>query len=502
MSSPTEPSAPDAPPTGSEPPGVPAPHRPVLERPHPLTPLVRGWIVLVAGIFGFSQNITDIMSGRSELPPWWVLVGLLLLVAVAAGLAGLASWWFTRFVIDDDEVRVETGWLQRRSRRVAFDRIQSVDVDQPLAARLLGLAELRIEAGAGESATRLRYLQRTRAYTLRDYLLQRAVGQRATVADVGQGPQAGALVDASAADRVLLAMSPARIVGAFLLSAELWWSVVLGVVVVGVGRGLGVEVISLAALFPLALGLVSAISRRLVHQYNFRLLRTPLGGLRVTAGLTRLGSQSLPLDRIQGVRISQSLLWRIPGWWQADIDMVGVSAGNEDGEDRRESTVLPAGTTGELGFVLAQVLPGIDLGAVQLHRVPARVRWIRWFDQQTLRWGATPQAAIADSGLLVRHGEIVPLHKFQSVRLTQGPLQRLLRVASVHLDTTPGPVHHVARHLPVEQARPYAEQLLAWGSAARRSGSGVRTPVGPSAGPPAGPRTRPPGTGDVDTRSR
>ena len=47
----------------------------------------------------------------------------------------------------------------------------------------------------------------------------------------------------------------------------------------------------------------------------------------------------------------------------------------------------------------------------------------------------------------------------------------LLGLASVHLDTTPGPVHHSAKHLPVETARPYAETLLGWGSDARRGGA-------------------------------
>ena len=340
--------------------------RPVLERPHPLTPLVRGWIVLAAALFGFSDSLADIITGRQDLPPWWVILGILLLISLAAGLAGLASWWFTRFVIDENEVRVETGWLQRRSRRVAFDRIQSVDVDQPLVARLLGLAELRIEAGAGEGSTRLRYLQRARAYTLRDYLLQRALGQQTTVASVGEAPRPGVLIDESAEDEVLLAMAPARIIGAFLLSGELWWSVLIGGAFLVSGAVFGLEAVSLAAMFPIAIGLFSVISRRLVQQYNFRLLRTPMGGLRVTAGLTRLSSQSLPMDRIQGVRVSQPLLWRIPGWWQVDIDMVGVSAGTEDGESRRESTVLPAGTGAEVAFVLGQVLPGIDLGAVPL----------------------------------------------------------------------------------------------------------------------------------------
>ena len=234
---------------------------PVLERPHPLTPLVRGWIVLVAGLFGFSQSITDVVTGQGELPPWWVIVGIILLVAVGAGLAGLMTWWFTRFVIDDNEVRVETGWLQRRSRRVAFDRIQSVDVDQPLVARLLGLAELRIEAGAGEGATRLQYLQRNRAYTLRDYLLRRAVGQRTTVATVGAGPLPGLMSDESVEDQVLLAMSPERIIGAFLLSAELWVSVGLGLAFLAVGAlPLAVEVGDVVGSFT-ADGILAALRR-------------------------------------------------------------------------------------------------------------------------------------------------------------------------------------------------------------------------------------------------
>ncbi|MEA5153692.1 PH domain-containing protein [Raineyella sp.] len=440
----------------------------MLERPHPLTPLVRGWIVLVAGVYAYFRDSFNGSSGGRGMPGW-VIGAIILAIALVAILVGWTTWWFTRFVIDEHEVRVETGWLRRRSRRVAFERIQSVDVDQPLVARLVGLAELRIEAGAGEAATRLRYLSRGRAYDLRDYLLRRAVGERTSVAAVGLQPRPGVLVDASAADQLLLTMEPGRIIGAFLLSSELWWSVGISAVIVAVGWVAGAGAFSLAALLPLAFGFFSMVSRRLNQQFNFQLLRTPSGGLRVTSGLTRLISQTLPMDRIQGVRIRQPLLWRIPGWWQVDIDMVGLSrARNSEDNDRRESTVLPAGTRDELAFILRQVLPGIDLDAVTLHRVPRRVRLIRWVDSHTLRWGASPDVTIADHGVFVRRGAIVPLRKFQSVRITQGLLQRALGVASVHVDTTPGPVHLVARHLPAAEARTYASTLLSWGARARR----------------------------------
>ena len=39
-----------------------------------------------------------------------------------------------------------------------FERLQSVDIVQPFAARIFGLAELRLEVGAGDSTIKLRYL--------------------------------------------------------------------------------------------------------------------------------------------------------------------------------------------------------------------------------------------------------------------------------------------------------------------------------------------------------
>lgn len=453
-------------------PGDPPPEGAILERPHPLTPMVRGWIVLVALLYGFLQNLTPGRGPDQQLPPWWVIAIGIAGIALVAGLFSFASWWFTRFVIDDREVRVETGWLSRRSRRVPFERIQSVDIDQPLLARLFGLAEIRIEAGA-EGSTSLRYLPRARAYGLRDYLMARAAGERLTVAEsearrAAGGSREGLLVDARAEDRVLVAVPGGRIVGAFLLSGEVWFSVAISVAAIIGAIQLEAGAVSLAVVFPILLGLVGLVSRRLIHQFNFRLLESPDGGLRVTSGLTRLVSQSVPRDRIQGVAIRQPLLWRIPGWWRVDIDMVGISASSDSGENSRaESTVLPVGTAEEQRFVLGHLLPGIDTGAVELQGVPSRVRWLRWFDKQTLRWGADSRVAIAHHGLFQRRGTIVPLHKFQSVRVTQGPLQRRLDLASVHLDTTPGPVNSVARHLPGETARAYALSLVRAGHEAR-----------------------------------
>ena len=92
-------------------------------------------------------------------------------MVIIAALAGLVSWYFTRFVIDDEELRIETGAVFKQSKKVPFERLQSVDIIQPFAARMFGLAELRLEAGAGGNGIKLRYLSQAEASRLRDYLL-------------------------------------------------------------------------------------------------------------------------------------------------------------------------------------------------------------------------------------------------------------------------------------------------------------------------------------------
>jgi putative membrane protein len=63
---------------------------------------------------------------------------------------------------------------------------------------------------------------------------------------------------------------------------------------------------------------------------------------------------------------------------------------------------------------------------------------------------------------------IVPHAKTQSVRLTQGPIQRRLKLASVAVDTTPGPVDAVIRHRPELQAREIVEAQARRARLARR----------------------------------
>ena len=383
-------------------------------------------------------------------------------------MAGFVSWYFTKFVIDDEEIRVETGALFRNSRRVAFARIQSIDLMQPMAARIFGLAELRIEAGAGDRGIRLRYLKRDKADRFRHYLLSRAQGEQASIADATGEPRASALTDLSSADRPIVTVGPGRLIGAFLLSSE--WLITVGIwlVILIVTLAFEVTLYALPGLIPLAFGAFGLISRRVFAQFHFTLAES-VRGLRISRGLTNLTSQSVPVDRIQGIRISQSLLWRPFGWYRLDVDVLGGGASSENSENSSDanSVLLPAATWDQVGLALDQILPGFDLNAITLHRSPARARIIRPIDAWTFRYGWDDQVIVSRSGILVNDTDIVPHGKAQSVRLEQGPLQRMLRLASVHVDTPKGPVNLVAHHIDPAAARPLALSELDRARAAR-----------------------------------
>ena len=441
------------------------------ERPHPLTPLVRGWLILVAIAIGWGREIVTGSAGENQLEGgglvWFLLV--LAVVVLLAAIAGFITWYFTRFVIDDEELRIESGAIFKKSTKIPFERLQSVDIIQPLAARVVGLAELRLDAG--NSSTKLRYLSRGKASRLRDYLLTRAHGQQASIRDLDQQAAASIFTDLGVADRPLVQVSPQRLILSFLLSTEWIIPAAITIIILVVTAALAATPYALGGLIPLLVGMLTLVWRRVIGMFNFTLAESPRG-LRVTRGLTNLTSQSVPIDRIQGVKTSQPLLWKPLGWYRLDVDILGYTHDDSDNNESNASSVLlPVATLDEVELAVGRALPGFDLDAIELHPSPKRARWLRWLDFWTLRYGWDDRTLITEHGWLTHTRDVVPHAKTQSLRIEQGPLQRLLRLADVHVHTPRGPVNAVAHQLDERPARELALSQLDRARAARAAES-------------------------------
>ena len=424
------PPAADGPPPSDEPPA-----EKLTERPHPLTPLIRGWIVLLAVLFGLGREfIPDGSDNGGGLPPVEYVVGGIAVVALLAGLAGFLSWRFTRFVVDAEELRIDTGMLVRTSQRIAFERVQSIDVVQPFAARFFQLAELRIDIGGGESA-RLRYLSLRRAYELRDYLLARARGHHNAPAAAVDLTVDSMLSDLHDSDEVLVQVPPATLLLAAVTSHEFFGIAVGGLIAVVVTLTFDLGWASLGLLVPLGSALIGFVAQRVTGQFNYTLSRRP-AGLRISRGLTSLTSQSLPPRRVQAVQISQSLIWRWLGLYRIDLAVVGWGALTDDEDGRGVNTImLPAGTTAQVGTALAALWPAGDYRRVALSAAPKAARWVHPLSAPFLRWGFDDKFFVSQHGWLVRRWQIVPHARAQSVQVEQGPLSRRLGLADVAVHT-------------------------------------------------------------------
>lgn len=455
---------PGTPAPGPVPPaGVPADGQPAVAgtsapdgdwlRVHPASPFVRGWLALAAIGFFFGRDIferalqgrpvfEDELAGRA--PFLLAGGGGLLLIAV---LGFILSWYFTKYQVSGGYVRVNSGLLFRQQRQARLDRVQAIDIVQPLLARIFGLAELKFEvADAGESAVRLAYLRIDDAKQLRATILARAAG--VTTGSEGPGEAAP-----EAPEYPVLAVPPSRLVGSLLLSEQSFF-VALGAVVSVVLSVLTESSAFYLYLIPAALGLAASYWNLFNKGYNFTAAISP-DGIRLRYGLLDTQAQTLPPGRIQALKISQPPLWRPLGWYRMQVNVAGYGLVENAGEGSSRTTLLPVGKLDDVMNMLALVLPdpgtenpaavfgaglmGIDSDGGFV-TTPRRARFLAPLGWRRNGFAATGTALLIRSGRWWRDLVVVPHQRTQSMALHQGPLARRFRVADLMLHTTAGPV--------------------------------------------------------------
>jgi putative membrane protein len=216
------------------------------------------------------------------------------------------------------------------------------------------------------------------------------------------------------------------------------------------------------------IGAVQAPVRAVLNDWRFT-IATAEDGLHIHRGLLETRSQTVPKGRVQSVVVHWPLLWRSYGWVRAQMHIAGASAGNEN---EQRAGLLPVGTVPTAEAVITEVLPGFVLRSVVVRPVPGRAGWIAPLRRFVLGYQLADAAFVTRDGLLTRQLVIVPYGRIQSVRIRQGPLQRLLRVASVWVDTAGGGLAAVAPHRDVSEAVAVAAELAERSRLARAGRTG------------------------------
>lgn len=302
------------------------------------------------------------VSGR------WATAIIAAVAILFLGVAGTILYWMRfQYRVGQDEIRIDSGVISRRHRSIPFDRIQDVDITQGPLARLLGLAEVKFETGAGDG-------RRPEEGALHAIALARAEEIRALV----RGSRSAAVAPVPAAqehapifsmnlDRVLLAgvfnFSLALFAGLFGLSQtvgqplgidpfrEEFWRKLFAASAplenfVLTHRAAGV----LAGIVLLLLiGLATGIVRTALKDYGFRLDRAGMG-LRRRRGLLTKTDVTLPIKRVQAAIVASGPLRETFGW--SELFMQSLA---QEEKSRGNHELAPLARPAEVDAILEEI---------------------------------------------------------------------------------------------------------------------------------------------------
>jgi len=390
--------------------------------------------------------------------------------------------------ITPKQIVIQKGVFNRQNRSIPIERVQNIQVERNLVARLLGVARVKIVT-AGSSATEgtLEYVGLNDAHEIR-----RAVRtfQREEEDDA---PKADETPDTSATQLYSMSLPRVLLSGAFRFSL-FYLAAIFSVlefvnpetIIERVLRSEGLvnrvtetmtahPAVAILASTVLAvfLGWISGILVHLSRYYNFR-LRLDDDKLRMRHGLFTVTEGTVPVEKVQALILRANPLMRAFGWYGLEVQTIGTDV-NEQGhrmiapfaqfEDllrlgqRIRSFALPdtfrsVSTltirrmffryTAGLAAVLAPAvyfwpphwweLAGIDLPWWGLALVPLILLWA------VLQYG-NHGYAIHDDGLYIRRGVlthylwILPTEKFHVFATSATLFQRRLGLKSLYVDT-------------------------------------------------------------------
>lgn len=312
-----------------------------------------------------------IAVGIWQAPSWaiWLLAGLVL-------LHSLALWWVRKYAVLDGALRVRGGLFKRTEDTIGLGRISAVDAERGVVQRVFRVWGVKIRTPGNDrrSALHLPCLSAAALDQLRDALHQPVPAVRTV--DEPTAPEIGpARVVAVLDTRTLLVAAitgtsvPLILAGAVatfgrahdILPRRVFDRMADKVFVGGTTTVL----ILLAGVVVAVLAGIALTSLRLAR---FTLVREG-SRLRITRGLIAQRSGTIPVERVQAVRVVEGSWRRLLGYCAIEVEVAGLSASNDS-----ERMLFPLIRTDQAAELVRSALPELGWRPAPLRAVPARAR--------------------------------------------------------------------------------------------------------------------------------
>ena len=333
-----------------------------FKRQHPVAALTR-----VTGIVkqNFITIIIVLVMGRGSSGIFSNGISLFVIVSILL-LLGSISWWRYVYRIEDGELKIEHGLFVRKKLYIPKERIQVIDTSSGFIQRMFGLVSLKIRTASGEGGATLEALTKDEATAISEQL------ESKTQTDGQKEARAGAEYLDETSPKPTEPVAQKRIAdGELLLSAVTSGSI--GIIATIIGSisseldtlmsesqiyeylenlvGSGWQMLLILAVGFLLASILLAFIGTLIKYARFSIKRQG-DTLTIERGLIERKTIRIPLNRIQAIRIEESLLRQPLGRCAVSVSSAGY--GDEDG---KVTTLFPLLRTNEIHQFLQQFVP-------------------------------------------------------------------------------------------------------------------------------------------------
>jgi len=434
---------------------------------------------------------------------------------IGAGSAGIATVvWVVRVVttevtVTDGEVRWRWGWLWHIDKTIPVQRVQEVQIERSLLARILQLTQVEISSAGGAGSIKLSYLDLPTAERLRALL---AIHGLSAASSTGGPSSSGGPAGA----RPVYSVSPAEIV------RTQYASIAFAIVITGVSVVVAVTgtlIALLGVILAVALVAIGGLSTWLAYGPGESSISGPL--LHLRQGVIRLRATNTPLVRVQLFRsrrgpVYQLLHYEKIQYASADASeprsegvrqvlapaarsgaltpiasaVLGVQVPEAESLNRfgplvRVATIARAVEAGVLRLAGTLVLAGFGVGVARLADAPAvktamvagvllvvhalieailvaLAALVGTTRNHRSRYGWGVDCLVVRDGFLRLETKVLPLGKIQAVSVQRSPGQRIVGAATVSIDVAgaSGKWSTAVVDLTTEHARSLAGHLI------------------------------------------
>ncbi|MFD1125800.1 PH domain-containing protein [Lentilactobacillus raoultii] len=311
---------------------------------------------------------------------------------VVSGLLGLIIGWgllkfyFFTFQISDEMITINSGILIKRHTHIPYGRIQTIQRNQWFFLKPLHLEQLKIET-AGHDSHRPEVVLPVVAETVRQQIEQKRAAIKSPLTQPQSTSPSETITPVSATaatDRQSYRINTHDL-NIFALTS-FGFLPLLGILFAIYGKlqdylpqhllntvtnelvSQSILIIALVVGFLVMIAIIGSYLSLIQKYYQFTLTAQP-GQLKTYRGLFQRSSITIPLDRIQALKIKQNVLRQ---WAKlATIQALAASSAGDD-DKGNDMIILPVIKTRELFDRLHQFVTWVPTAQIQLNQLPKR----------------------------------------------------------------------------------------------------------------------------------